>query len=173
MKYIVDGYNFDEGGSAEFYHILTHKNIGFKSFRNKNEANKARKRQKILSKFGLAPKVLSSICKLTVQLSDDDFCQTDWGYITEKARLVDEEIMRKRLRDIQKLVEKIQEKTGLKFWDCHYYNVGYVKRKNKSKLVCIDTGSESFMRDSNAWGMAQPGPKCNFCQKYQCNCSIY
>lgn len=173
MKYIVDGYNFDEGGSAEFYHILTHKDLGFKSFRNKNEANKARKRQKILSKFGLAPKVLGDICKLPMKLFNGDFCETNWGYITEKAHLVDEKIMKKRLRDIQKLVEKIQEKTGLKFWDCHYWNVGYIKRNNKAKLVCIDTGSESFIRDSNAWGMNQPGPKCNFCKKYQCDCSIY
>ena len=70
-------------------------------------------------------------------------------------------------------MQNIEKKTKLKFWDCHYYNMGYIKRNNKAKLVCIDTGSESFNRDADAWGMGTPGPKCNYCNKYQCNCSLY
>ena len=62
-------------------------------------------------------------------------------------------------------------KTGLKFWDCHWYNIGTVKRGRKNKVVCIDTGKESFDGDSNAWGFAEPGPKCCYCEKYQCKCS--
>jgi hypothetical protein len=81
--------------------------------------------------------------------------------------------MRKRLSEIQNLVNIIHDKTGLKFWDCHYYNIGYVTRNKKSKLVCIDTGKESFDRECNAWGFSEPGPKCNYCKKYQCKCSIY
>ena len=75
------------------------------------------------------------------------------------------------MKNIQSLVEDIREKTGLKFWDCHWYNVGLVNRNNRAKLVCIDTGKESFNGVSNAWGFADPGPKCCYCNTYQCKCS--
>lgn len=170
MKYIVNTRApFDEGGSAEFYPISGKRNIGFKQFRDKKFATAAWKKQKLLSKFSLAPKVLSQVIKLPIIYKD--YCdQTNWGFITEKARVIDEKIMRTRMDEIQNLVETIYKKTRLKFWDCHYYNIGYIKRNNKSKLVCIDTGHESFLRDSNAWGFASPGPKCNYCNKYQCLC---
>jgi hypothetical protein len=74
------------------------------------------------------------------------------------------------MKEIQSLVEEIYQKTGLKFWDCHWYNVGTVKRHNKRKVVCIDTGKESFDGDSNAWGFADPGPKCSYCNRYKCKC---
>lgn len=177
MKYTIDidsvG-SYDEGGSAEFYSITEDRSIGFKQFRNKNRATSAWKKQKLLHKFGLAPKVISNICRLNIQYPNTDIThKTNWGFITEKARLVDEKIMRKRMKDIQKLVNNIHQKTGLKFWDCHYYNIGYIKHKNKSKLVCIDTGNESFDPDSNAWGFSFPGPKCNYCNRYQCICIDY
>lgn len=173
MKYTISSDSFlDEGGSAEFYLIKENPNIGFKQFRNKKCAEKARRKQKLLSKFNLAPKVLSNLCKL-----EFDFIEykqeTNWGFLTERARLVDEEKMRHRMRDIQDLVENIYNKTKLKFWDCHYYNIGYIKRQNKAKLVCIDTGSESFIRDSNAWGYGFPGPKCTSCKRYRCVCTDY
>ena len=63
------------------------------------------------------------------------------------------------------------EKTGLKFWDCHWYNVGLVKRGKVKKVVCIDTGKESFNGMANAWGYNTPGPQCGYCNEYQCNCS--
>lgn len=175
MIFIVDARDnrYDEGGSAEFYNLYYHNDLGFKQFRNKKTATIAWKKQKLLSKFGLSPKVIGNICKLPVIYSDDYSDTTNWGFITEKAQLLDEKIMKKRMNQIQKLVDSIREKTGLKFWDCHYYNIGYIKRKNKSKLVCIDTGCESFRRDSNAWGFAEPGPKCNYCNRYQCLCVDY
>jgi hypothetical protein len=113
------------------------------------------------------------VCKLPIKI---DNClnyklNTNWGFITEKAKILDENVMKKRLRDIQDLVKNIEKKTKLKFWDCHYWNIGYIKRNNKAKLVCIDTGPESFNSDANAWGLNSPGPKCNFCMKYQCRCS--
>ena len=74
------------------------------------------------------------------------------------------------MRNIQDLVDEIKEKTGLKFWDCHWYNVGTVVRNKKKKVVCIDTGKESFDGNANAWGFADPGPKCGYCLKYQCKC---
>lgn len=173
MKYIIDASScyMDEGASAEFYTIHNTK-FGFKQFRNKRHAISAYNRQKLLSKYHLAPKVIGDICKLPITTHYYEE-ESNWGFVTEKARIVDENIMKKRMGQIQKLVESIYAKTGLKFWDCHYYNVGYIKRQNKFKLVCIDTGSESFNRDANAWGMNTPGPKCGQCQKLQCKCSSY
>jgi hypothetical protein len=178
MKYTIELDHSGEGGSAEFYLIKEDKNLGFKQFRNKKFANKAYEKQKLLSKYHLAPKVIGSVCKMTYKLPMHETLpgkfysfQTNWGYITEKAKILDEKVMKKRLKDIQNLVETIENKTHLRFWDCHYWNVGYIKRRNKAKLVCIDTGPESFDRDANAWGFGKPGPKCDYCNKYQCRCS--
>jgi len=177
MKYTIDINTFDEGGSAEFYDIKENKNLGFKQFRNKKFANAAYNKQKLLSRFGLAPKVYGKVCKLEIIVNVGGYGDysyidyTNWGYVTEKARLADEKVMKKRLREIQSLVESIEKKTKLKFWDCHYYNMGYIKRNNKAKLVCIDTGNESFSRYANAWGFNKPGPKCDYCNRYQCRCS--
>jgi hypothetical protein len=173
MKYTIELDHSGEGGSAEFYLIKENKNLGFKQFRNKKFANIAYQKQKLLSKYNLAPKVIGSVCKLPIKI---DNCpnyklNTNWGFITEKAKILDENVMKKRLRDIQDLVKNIEKKTKLKFWDCHYWNIGYIKRNNKAKLVCIDTGPESFNSDANAWGLNSPGPKCNSCMKYQCRCS--
>lgn len=168
MKYTVDCFdNFDEGGCAEFYWIKEDKTLGFKQFGSKKKATSTYNKQKMLSKFDLAPKVFGRVTKIKYEWGDS----TDWGYITERAKILDEKVMKKRLRDIQNLVQTIEEKTRLKFWDCHYYNIGYVKRNNKAKLVCIDTGAESFNRDADAWGMGTPGPKCDCCNRYQCSCS--
>lgn len=173
MKYTIELDHSGEGGSAEFYLIKEDQNLGFKQFRNKKFATRAYEKQKLLSRYNLAPKIIGSICKLPIVI---DSCpnyklNTNWGYITERAKILDENIMARRLEDIQKLVENIERKTKLKFWDCHYYNIGYIKRKNKSKLVCIDTGNESFSPLSNAWGLSSPGPKCEYCNKYHCDCS--
>lgn len=175
MKYTVDAtIGYDEGGSAEFYDISQNPALGFKQFHSEKTAKDAFVKQKILSRYDLAPRIIGKICKLPIFINGIVIKEkTNWGFITEKARLVDEKIMRKRLPQIQKLVDSIHTKTGLKFWDCHYYNIGYIKRHNKPKLVCIDTGNESFNIDCNAWGFSFPGPKCNYCNKYQCVCADY
>jgi hypothetical protein len=177
MKYTIDLNDFDEGGSAEFYHIKEHKNLGFKQFRSKRSATNAYNKQKLLSKYNLAPKVIGKVCKLQIEIANfagENYTYTDstgWGYVTEKAKVLDEKVMKKRLKNIQNLVQTIENKTRLRFWDCHYWNVGYIKRNNKAKLVCIDTGKESFDSMANAWGMATPGPKCGYCNRYSCCCS--
>jgi hypothetical protein len=174
MKYLIDysGW-FREGGYCQFYPIKNHKNLGFKEFRSKNKAQYALSTQKKLAKFDLAPKVYSAVCTLSFAPEDDTWLpdSSDWGYVTEIAREGKEKFV--PLKDIQELVNSIREKTGLKFWDCHWFNVGLVKRSGKNKLVCIDTGKESFDGLSNAWGFSDPGPKCNYCDKYQCRCSEY
>lgn len=171
MTYTID-YNgrFDEGGYCQFYRILGHSNLGFKEFPTKQKATKAYSIQKKLSKFDLAPKLYGKICKLEMVDLQDTCLNTisDWGYITEIASM---RLVKKRtLQEIQDLVDIIYEKTKLKFWDCHYYNMGLVRRQGKQKLVCIDTGQESFDGWANAWGNSDPGPKCGYCKKYNCKC---
>jgi hypothetical protein len=163
---------FDEGGYCQVYPIKGKSNWIFKEFHTKKKAKDSYKYHKQLAKFDLAPKIYSSICRL--KFADyEDICfddPSDWGYITEYAKTHEANTII-TMKDIQNLVNEIYEKTGLKFWDCHWYNVGVVKRKNKKKVVCIDTGKESFDGDSNAWGFADPGPKCSYCDQYQCKCT--
>jgi hypothetical protein len=163
-KYKIDQYDYDEGGYAQFYYIKHHNSIGFKEFKNKQHAHKAWSIQKRLAKFDLAPKVQSNLCKLNFSGTT---LTTNWGYITEKAF----GLKGNRLKLIQDLVDKIQEQTNLKFWDCHWENVGYVIRGGKKKLVCIDTGKETWDGYANYFGYADPGPKCSYCLKYKCKCT--
>lgn len=174
MKYQIEIPDLNlcqEGSIAEFYPIKGYTTIGFKQFHTKKLAKEAWAKQKKLSKMGFAPKVYGEICKLPICIKGIENFTTEWGFITEKAKVYGDSVMSKRLKEIQQLVESIYNKTGLKFWDCHYYNVGYIKRRNQRKLVCIDTGKESFDPDCNAWGFGFPGPKCNYCEKYQCICT--
>ena len=175
--YLIDIEWSDSGGSCDFLPIKHNPNIGFKSFRNKKKAKEAFENQEKLSKFNLAPKVCSSICKIPyyydpkiLEFWDPKTTTSEWGYITEKACLLEEHDKPYEL--IQDLVTEIYNQTKLEFWDCHLDNIGYIKRKNKSKLVCIDTGNESFHYSSNAWGFSKPGPKCCYCDEYQCGCSL-
>jgi hypothetical protein len=175
MEYLIDYSDwFEEGGYCQLYPIKNHPHLGFKEFYTKKKAASAYSIQKKLSKFDLAPKVYSKVCKLNFAQEDDGYCPdpSDWGYVTELAK-THAAATKIKMQDIQHLVERIHKKTGLKFWDCHWYNVGTVKRSSKTKVVCIDTGKESFDGYANAWGFAEPGPKCCYCLKYQCNCLEY
>jgi len=172
-KYLIDYSDwFDEGGYCQVYPIKNKKNWVFKEFYNKKKANDAYRYQKLLAKFDLAPQIYSKVCRLYFA-EDGDWKPddpSDWGYITEYAK-THHANTKISMSSIQKLVDDIYEKTGLKFWDCHWYNVGLVQRNGSKKLVCIDTGKESFSGTANAWGFADPGPKCSYCNKYQCRCS--
>lgn len=170
MSYLIDYSDwFDEGGCCQVYPIKDKPDLIFKEFRNKKKALSAYSIQKKLASYDLAPKIYGKVCKLNFNSEEDCnvFESSDWGYVTEKAKVRDKVSLEK----IQNLVEEIYNQTGLSFWDCHYYNVGFVNRLDKPKLVCIDTGKESFLRDSNAWGFSFPGPKCNYCNQYQCKCT--
>lgn len=171
MKYTIDYTSwFSEGGSCQFYPIVEDINLGFKEFFNKARATKARSIQQKLSGFDLAPKVYSPVCKL-MMVDHEDNCysqQSDWGYVTEIA--CHKRFSKKNLKQIQSLVDQIEQKTSLKFWDCHYDNLGLIQRKGKQKLVCIDTGKESFDSSANAWGNPDPGPQCGYCKKFSCKC---
>lgn len=175
-SYLIDYSDwFDEGGSCQFYPIKNEKNLGFKEFGSKQKAVYAYKIQRKLSRYDLAPKLFTTITKLGFAKDCNGWTPevSDWGFVTEIAKPVKFSTKNDKLRLIQRLVEDIFEKTKLKFWDCHFDNIGLVKRKNRNKLVCIDTGKESFSGLSNAWGFSDPGPKCSYCEKYQCRCSEY
>lgn len=160
-----------EGGYCQVYPIFDKPNLVFKEFSNKKLAYQSYKYHKLLDRFDLAPKIHSKVCRLKFadygDIKFDD--PSGWGYVMEKATTYDPNT-KISMKQIQELVEEISQKTGLKFWDCHWYNVGLVKRGRKNKVVCIDTGSESFDGCSNAWGLADPGPKCGYCKRYECKC---
>lgn len=161
----------DEGGYCSVASIIDNKDIVFKQFCSKNKAQEALKYQKILAKYDLAPKIYSEICKLRysnfngLSLIDK---KSSWGYVTERAMKVSHS--KKNMILVQNLVDDIRYAVKLKFWDCHWYNVGFIKRGKFKKLVCIDTGKESFDGYSNAWGNPDPGPLCSYCNTYKCNC---
>lgn len=161
-KYFID-FLESEGGSAQFYSIIGYKQIGFKEFANKKVAQKSYSVQKKLAKLGLAPKIYGNLRKLPFK---DSPYKSNWGYVTQVVK-VSMKVSRKK---IQNLVDEIYNKTKLKFWDCHEYNVGTIKRGKDYKLVVVDTGPESFTSNANAWGNYRPGPKCDECLKYNCNC---
>ncbi len=172
--YLVDTSYMDDSGSyCDFLPIKGEDNLGFKSFKLKSKADETYQIQKKLAKFNLAPQIVTEVCKIPYSFDPELLkywtpkeTTTSWGYITEKAVLLD--IDETPYAKLQKLVDKIKEKTGLKFWDCHWTNIGYID----NILVCIDTGKESFAPYCNAWGFEEPGPKCPYCDKYQCYCSV-
>ncbi len=172
-QYLIDGeQKFDEGACSQVYPIKDNKDLVFKEFANKKKAQESYSIQNKLSLFDLAPKIITEVCKIHFFFENPYVCQTtEWGYVTECARICEPNTLIK-MKDIQGLVDEILNKTGLKFWDCHWYNIGIVKRNRKNRVVCVDTGKESFDPDTNAWGFSSPGPKCNYCNRYQCYCSL-
>ena len=182
--YLVDDSYHDSGGYCDFLPIRHYPDLGFKSFKRKDKAQQALDCQKKLAQFDLAPVPITDLCKIPYYFDPKILAvwtpsetTTGWGFVTEKARLINYKYIDNNknpyLHKIQDLVDNIWEKTRLKFWDCHEHNVGYIKRGRKKYFVCIDTGKESFHPQSNAWGFAEPGPKCCYCNRYQCKCSEY
>lgn len=168
MDYLINNNSwYKEGGYCGLYPILGKRKIAFKEFWNKERAKYAWSVQKKLYKYGLAPKVYTDVCKLKFAKDIEHWVpeNSEWGYVTELAKVSDSKkiITYKKIQD---LVESIYYHTGLKFWDCHYSNIGLIKQK----LVCIDTGKESFDGRANAWSNVDPGPKCGYCLKFICKC---
>ncbi len=161
-------------GYTRIYGVTEHElseNKVFKAFRSKDIATVALTYQKKLAKYNLAPQVYTTLFHI-----NNPAKKSGWGFITEKAENFYSEVAWAKfdscgaLKKLQKLVEDIAQKTKLKFWDCHYGNIGYIIRDKKPVLVCIDTGKESFRNANNAWGYADPGPKCSYCLRYACRC---
>lgn len=89
---------YADGGSQNSFYRLKGKSYGFKSFPNKSMATFARSVQEDLSKYNLAPRVHSPVCKIRVPnyfaVSDGrggmktvtKMVLSDWGYLTEIAK---------------------------------------------------------------------------------------
>lgn len=166
--YKVNVNSYDKfGGYSTLFFIHKKSNLAFKEYITKSRAKYARKVQKKLSKYNLAPAVYSDICKIKFHKLPGR--KTGWGYITEIADTINDN-EHDYLEEIQNLIDDIYEKIGLKFWDCHYSNIGFIVRNDKRKLVCIDTGQESFDEYNNAWGNMHPGPFCYCCSSFRCVC---
>ena len=166
-----------DGGYCDVYSVFGRDDLVFKSFSSPRMASSAWARQVSLSRFNLAPLVYSDVISIPFQDELLDETETGVGYVCERVDTISTiDSMTKKQReklyaDIQDLVDLIYRKTGWKFWDSHEFNVGYVKVGRKKHLVCLDTGNETFDSDFNAWGFAEPGPRCCYCDRFSCVCS--
>lgn len=144
---------YDNCGSRSAFYIIDDER-GFKEFYDKDDAEYAYETQDVLSIHNLAPKVLSQVGK--IRYSNGEL--SSWGYITEIAETIgcggnecscgecDDDLSYEYADRIRKLVDKIAD-IGFEFMDAHIGNVGYIRRKGKKVLVCIDCGEESVYNE--------------------------
>lgn len=164
----------DAGSRSQFYTIDDKR--GFKEFDSKDDAEDARKTQLALAEYNLAPKVLSEVgrIRLPKNLRYTNRKLSRWGFITERAELVScggndcdcgecEDVYDNMLPKIERLTAKI-DKIGYSFVDNHIGNIGYVRRRGRKVLVCIDTGSESVYDESF---YDEEECSCYQCQQYR------
>jgi hypothetical protein len=152
MTYVLEKYH--SCGSRSDFYTLKDSIYGFKTFKNKDDAERARSTQIVLAEHDLAPKVYSEVGRIKVGKSKKRQQLSNWGYITEVAELPgcggnacecgDCEYLEDELFDeIENLKFEINETTNYYFSDAHVGNIGYVRRGIHKLLVCIDTGYES------------------------------
>jgi hypothetical protein len=148
--YTLKKYN-NCGSRSKFYTLEDKKNKGFKTFIKKEHAEQAREVQIELAKYDLAPRVYSEVGRIRIGKNKKQF--SDWGYVTEIAILPGcggndcecgncgdlESDLNDEICDLTDGIESL----GYYFPDNHIGNVGYVRRKGRKVLVCIDTGYES------------------------------
>lgn len=143
--YAIESPSVSHGTRSYFFRLK--RNNGFKTFRSKEEADYAHSVQTALAKHDLAPYVRSEVGRVRTgnRLSD-------WGFVTEIARTVklrshEEDNgsleVPERLHDRLYSLDCGIDRAGYHFIDAHVGNVGYVRRRGRSVLVCIDTGEES------------------------------
>jgi len=147
----------DAGSRSQFFTIDNER--GFKEFDTKSDAIRARKTQLALAAYNCAPKVLSEVGKIRMRenISYDETGFSRWGFITELAEIIEcggndcecgdcEDVYDNMYPKIKRLHKKI-ESLGYHFADDHIGNIGYVVRRGRNVLVCIDTGRESVYED--------------------------
>ena len=153
------------GSRSSFFYYGKDNSVGFKEIGSIAYAEIAIQNQMMLSQYDFAPRVLSELTKIMVPnpfgVGNNKYAKSGWGYKTEVAAVISgcgnsgvcceceecdelEEVMNE---EIQRLVNDIFDVVGLEFVDAHIGNVGYIIRDNVKKLVCIDTGIESFNTD--------------------------
>lgn len=163
----------DAGSRSSFYYIDDDR--GFKEFEYKEDAEYARNTQLVLSENNLAPKVLSPVGR--IRLPENGHYDTKfsgWGYMTEIAEMIGcggndcdcgecDDLYESNIAKINRLTSKI-DKMGYSFVDNHIGNVGYVRRRGRKVLVCIDTGNESVLDDTYG---DEEECNCYQCKKYR------
>lgn len=139
---------YNSCGSRTAFYVIDDKR-GFKDFESIGHAEYAHSVQSELSIHNLAPFVLSSVGQIRL---GEDMELSGYGYITEIAEMIccggndgcdnceDEDVKISKKKD--RLCKKMYA-AGFEFMDAHVGNVGYVRRKGKKVLVCIDCGEES------------------------------
>lgn len=166
----------DSGSRCSFYMIDDDR--GFKEFEDKEDAEYARNTQLALAENNLAPKVLSVVGRIRLPENghyDEQF--SGWGYMTEIAEMIGcggndcdcgecDDIYENHLPKINRLTSKIED-IGYSFADNHIGNVGYIRRRGRKVLVCIDTGRESVFDETDSDYGDEEECDCYQCQQYR------
>jgi hypothetical protein len=140
---------FADSGSRSSFYVID-ETRGFKEFEKKGQAEYARSVQMKLSEYNLAPKVYSEVGRICI---GKEKMWTLWGFMTEIAEMIGcggngcvcgecDDVYEEMYPSIRRLHKKL-EKVGVDFGDDHIGNIGYVRRRGRKVLVCIDTGEES------------------------------
>jgi hypothetical protein len=146
---------YEDAGSRNAFYRLKDRRYGFKEFENKSCAIFAHNIQKKLADKNLAPRVYSEVGRIRIpNMNNDSLELSDWGYITEIARTMDDcddeycdgECFESDCANsmiIDEVLNNLREE-GLGYVDHHRGNFGYVRRNKTWVPVVIDVGSESF-----------------------------
>jgi hypothetical protein len=141
---------YENAGSSSAFYFIDNKR-GFKEFSGQYEADYAHSVQSKLETYNMAPYVLSQVGKIRMNNGD----LSCWGYITEIAETIgcggnscscgdcDDTLEFSYENQISNLAYRMMKKAGVEFMDCHIGNVGFVRRKGRRVMVCIDFGTES------------------------------
>ena len=165
---------YEAEGSMSAFYVIDNKR-GFKEFCNKYEAKYAHSVQSKLETYNMAPYVLSQVGKIRNSIGE----LSDWGYITEIAEVIgcggnacscgecDEDLWYEYEDHISRLSRKMERNAGVEFIDSHIGNVGFVRRKGRKVMVCIDFGTES-VSDEDATDLYDDGD--DYDDDSNCNC---
>ena len=141
---------YENAGSTSAFYVIDNKR-GFKEFSDKYEAEYAHSVQSKLEDWNMAPYVLSQVGK--IRKSNGNL--SSWGYITEIAKTIGcggnscscgdcgDDLEFSYENQISNLAYRMMKKAGVEFIDSHIGNVGFVRRKGRRVMVCIDFGTES------------------------------
>ena len=170
---------FADAGSRSVFFVIDDTR-GFKEFESYEQAEYARNVQMKLAQYNLAPKVYSEIGRIRIGKEKE---LTQWGFMTEIAQMLGcggndcacgecDNLYEEKYPVIKRLHKKL-EKIGVNFADDHIGNIGYVKRRGKWVLVCIDTGVESVYDDeydTDYNDYESDSCSCIHCQKLKESC---
>ncbi|NDA64506.1 MAG: hypothetical protein EBX50_21125, partial [Chitinophagia bacterium] len=126
--------------------------------------------------YNLAPKVYSEIGRIRIGKEKE---LTQWGFITEIAQMLGcggndcscgecDDLYEEMYPSVRRLRKKL-DNIGVDFGDDHIGNIGYVRRRGRNVLVCIDTGEESVYDDEYArdYSDYESDCSCEYCQNHR------